>query len=48
MAVGERLNMSDVALKSGFNSVSTFNRYFRKVTGMNPKDYYKEAEKSIV
>ena len=48
MAVGERLNMADVALKSGFNSVSTFNRYFRKVTGMNPKDYYKEAEKSIV
>ena len=48
MAVGDRLNMADVALKSGFNSVSTFNRYFRKVTGMNPKDYYKEAEKSII
>ena len=28
---------------SGFNSVSTFNRYFRSVMGITPKEYYKKC-----
>lgn len=35
-----RINMTDVAQQSGFNSVSTFNRYFKKVMGLTPKAYY--------
>ena len=35
-----RINMTDVAKQSGFNSISTFNRYFRKVKGIAPKEYY--------
>lgn len=39
MATGERLTMSDVASRSGFNSVSSFNRYFFKVKGITPTAY---------
>lgn len=35
-----RKPMSAVAEVSGFNSLSTFNRYFVKVKGMSPKSYY--------
>lgn len=35
-----RINMTEVAQQSGFNSVSTFNRYFKKVKGITPKAYY--------
>ena len=38
---GERLNMTDVSLKSGFNSTSTFYRYFKKIKQVSPGDYYK-------
>ena len=38
-----RINMTDVAEMSGFNSVSTFNRYFRSVMGITPKEYYKKC-----
>lgn len=39
---GERLNMTDISLKSGFNSTSTFYRYFPKIKQMSPGDYYKK------
>ncbi|MCY1542906.1 HTH-type transcriptional activator Btr [compost metagenome] len=32
-------SISEVAYSSGFNSIITFNRVFKKVTGMSPKDY---------
>ena len=35
-----RISMSVVAQKSGFNSLSSFNRYFVKLTGISPKSYY--------
>ncbi|MGM9718443.1 MAG: helix-turn-helix domain-containing protein [Prevotella sp.] len=35
-----RKSMSVVAQKSGFNSLSSFNRYFVKLTGISPKSYY--------
>ena len=39
-----RKPMSAVAEVSGFNSLSTFNRYFFKVMGMSPKSYYMSKE----
>lgn len=36
---GERISMTDVALQSGFNSISTFNRYFTKLKGITPTSY---------
>ena len=35
-----RKSMSVVAQKSGFNSLSSFNRYFVKLKGISPKSYY--------
>ena len=40
MSGGERINMTEVAQQSGFNSISTFNRYFKKTKGVTPKEYY--------
>lgn len=40
MSGGERINMTEVAQQSGFNSISTFNRYFKKTKGITPKEYY--------
>lgn len=37
----ERLSMADVATRSGFNSMSTFNRYFLKIKGVTPTNYYR-------
>ncbi len=39
-----RKPMSAVAEVSGFNSLSTFNRYFVKVKGVSPKSYYMSKE----
>lgn len=39
-----RKPMSAVAEVSGFNSLSTFNRYFFKVMGVSPKSYYLSKE----
>lgn len=43
MAVSGRINMTEVAEKSGFNSISSFNRHFRSVMGVTPKEYYKKC-----
>lgn len=40
MSGGDRINMTEVAQQSGFNSISTFNRYFKKTKGVTPKEYY--------
>lgn len=45
MSSDKRLNMSVVAEKSGFNSLSSFNRYFRKVKGLTPMEYLKKVAK---
>lgn len=39
---GERINIAEIAEKSGFNSTSTFYRYFPKIKQMSPGDYYKK------
>lgn len=38
-------SMIDVALRSGFNSLSTFTRVFRKKHGVSPSDYKKRLER---
>lgn len=35
----ERKNMTEIAQESGFNSLSSFNRYFLKMKGISPKKY---------
>ena len=35
-----RIPMTEVAERSGFNSLTSFNRYFLKVKGVTPKQYY--------
>ena len=39
LAQGERINIANVAARSGFNSISSFNRYFYKIKEMTPTDY---------
>ena len=39
-----RKPMSAVSEMSGFNSLSTFNRYFVKVKGVSPKSYYSSKD----
>lgn len=36
-----RLSMAEVASRSGFNSISSFNRYFLKIKGVTPTNYYR-------
>jgi len=36
-----KMNILDIALYIGFDSVKTFNRAFKKFTGKNPSDYRK-------
>jgi AraC-like DNA-binding protein len=33
-----------IALDSGFNSKSAFNRFFKKATGLTPSDYKKSLQ----
>lgn len=40
MSEGERIPMTEVAERSGFNSLSSFNRYFVKVKKITPKQFY--------
>jgi len=35
----KNLNLLAIAFDAGFNSKSTFNRAFKKITGKNPKDF---------
>ena len=39
MDANDKLTMVEVATKSGFNSISSFNRYFSKIEGISPRQY---------
>lgn len=32
-------NLIEIGFESGFKSKSTFNKYFKEITGMSPSDY---------
>ena len=40
MDANDKLTMVEVATKSGFNSISSFNRYFSKIEGISPRQYF--------
>ena len=33
----------NISLESGFNSLTNFNRVFKRITGLSPKEYRKKA-----
>ncbi|OPJ63246.1 AraC family transcriptional regulator [Clostridium oryzae] len=42
----EEDSMAEVAYKSGFNSIKTFNRVFKNITGCSPMEYKKHVNNS--
>ncbi|SEO30165.1 helix-turn-helix domain-containing protein [Paenibacillus sp. OV219] len=41
------LKIQDVALKSGYNTLSSFNRTFKKFTGVTPTEYRRNADAHV-
>ena len=39
------LSLEDISVKAGFNSLSSFRRYFTRSTGMTPMAFRRAAEK---
>ena len=42
LAQGETIAMATVSKQSGFNSVTSFNRYFSKLRGVTPLSYFRQ------
>ena len=38
--------IASIAFDAGFNSISTFNDVFKKITGQTPSQYRKQAEET--
>lgn len=38
----ENINFLSFAYEAGFKSKSSFNRYFKEITGKTPSEYYKD------
>ena len=43
----ENLNLLGIALDSGFNSKATFNRAFKKFTGISPKEFQNNPKPQV-
>ena len=48
MNESSRINMAEISEKSGFNSISSFNRHFRHIMGITPTEYYKNCNRHSV
>jgi AraC-like DNA-binding protein len=44
--IESKMTITDVAFRSGFNSLQTFNRVFKQMTGFTPRDYRRECSRS--
>jgi AraC-like DNA-binding protein len=42
LIMNEEIKLSEIAFKSGFNSLSYFTKQFKKITGLTPLDYKKK------
>jgi AraC-like DNA-binding protein len=40
--IESKMSVTDIAFYSGFNSIQTFNRTFKSLTGFTPRDYRRE------
>ncbi|RPD38266.1 AraC family transcriptional regulator [Chitinophaga barathri] len=45
LAGGAEESIASIAYRCGFNSIATFNRVFKTVTGLAPREYVREMEK---
>lgn len=39
LLAADRLNISQISLECGFESITPFNRSFKKITGLTPTQY---------
>jgi AraC-like DNA-binding protein len=46
--VESKMSITDAAFRSGFNSLQTFNRLFKSMTGLTPRDYRREYSHSNI
>jgi AraC-like DNA-binding protein len=46
--IESKMSITDVAFRSGFNSLQTFNRLFKSMTGFTPRDYRCECSHSSI
>ncbi len=44
----EHLSISEVSFESGFNNLSHFNKQFKNITGVSPREYRKSLKKVVV
>jgi AraC-like DNA-binding protein len=42
MLMGDDVNVLQVAMESGFGSISAFNKSFRHIAGMSPSDFRRD------
>lgn len=40
-----RISILEIAMSVGYNNISHFNRYFRRIMGMSPREYRSQAER---
>jgi AraC-like DNA-binding protein len=40
----QHLTILAIAFESGFNSKTVFNTFFKKITGITPKSYWKQVQ----
>jgi AraC-like DNA-binding protein/mannose-6-phosphate isomerase-like protein (cupin superfamily) len=46
--IESEMTITDIAFRSGFNSLQTFNRVFKSMTGFTPRDYRRDCSRTPV